>query len=398
MAEYCRNCGTELLAGQRFCRLCGTPINDAQREELPTKVFRGERQAEDSGARPADTSQASQPGPNTDPFSPFQQPTAPQSPAAQQRTTPLYLPPDQASSKSRAMMFVVIGLACVALLSMVLLIWNYRQPAPVRTAPPRPPSAATEIPVPPPPPPPPPPVGDANEGAALDESDAVEKDDETIITKTYALGGGATFAIREINGKVEIEGWDESGAEVKIIKHGGSVEDRRRVRINTSHNNDRLSFQTSPVGGADVEVRYQVKLPRGLRQVEINTVNAEVKVADMTGAVEVKAQNASVELSNISGTSAIKLVNGHIKADYEGVKLEGPQQLSTVNGKIEVNLDDDTDAEIKASTVSGSIDLDDDFDFKVEKKIVGQQAGGRVGDGGPLLSISTVNGPIKLSK
>lgn len=398
MAEYCRNCGTELLAGQRFCRMCGAPITDAQREELPTKVFTRDRQAAGGAAQAASApTTAPQAKAGTDPFSPFQQSTAPQSPVPQPQTTPLYLPPDQAPSKSRAMMFLVLGLLGVLLLSVALLIWNYRQAGPVKNVPPPPPGAETEIPV-PPEPPPPPPVESEEGGAALDESDAVETDTETVITKTYALKSAATFSIKEMNGNVAIEGWDESEAEVKIIKRGGSIADRQRVQVRSSNNDDRLSFRTSPIRGGDVEVRYEVKLPRGLRQVEINTVNGEVKIEDISGAVEVKAQNASVELSNVSGVTAVKLVNGRIKADYDGVELSGPQQLSTVNGEINVNLSDDLDADIQAKTVSGNIELDGDFRFKVEKKIVGQEAAGRVGDGGQPISIKTVNGPIKMSR
>jgi hypothetical protein len=372
--------------------MCGAPISDAQREELPTKVFTSERQAASGGgAASAGTTQQSRP--STDPFSPFQQPTAPQSPVPHQQTTPLYLPPEQAPSKGRAMMFLVIGLIGVLFLSAMLLVWTSRKRVPVKTAPPPPPQAETEIPV----PPEPPPVEDTDEGRTLDESDAVETDKETVISKTYALASSATFSIKGVNGNVEIEGWDEPQAEVKVIKRGGSIEDRKGVRVSVAQANDRLAFQTSPIGSGDVDVRYEVKLPRGLRRVEIKTVNAEVKIADLTGAVEVKAQNASVELSDTSGASTVKLVNGRIKADYNGVKLDGPQQLSTVNGKIEIELDDDTGADVDAGTVSGSIDLDGDFDFKVEKKIVGQKASGRVGEGGQPISIRTVNGPIKIS-
>jgi hypothetical protein len=391
MAEHCKNCGTELLAGQRFCRICGAPISEAQREELPTKVFQGERQKSESA--PANTApQSARPG--TDPFSPYRQGTAPQTPAPQpQYTTPLYLPPDPAPSGSRNAIFIIIGLFSVALLAAILLAWNFSHS---RRTTPRAPQAESGIPALPEQPPPPgaPPAAGSS---LLDESDAVEKDHETTITKTYPLGNSATFSIKGVNGNVQIEGWDESEAEVTVIKRGGSIEDRKAVQVKSSHSDNLLSFETLPMGGGDVDIRYEVKLPRGLRQVEIKTVNAGVKVTDMAGAVEVKAQNASVELEDVSGASVIKLVNGRIKASYDD-KLVGQQELSTVNGKIEVELDDAIDANIDAHTVSGTIELDGDFGFKVEKKIVGQEAAGAVGRGGQPISIKTVNGPIVIAR
>jgi cytoskeletal protein RodZ len=389
MAERCKNCGTELLAGQRFCRMCGAAISESQREELPTKIFPGEPQA--AGSAAAHTAPQQRPG--TDPFSPFQQGTAPQPPVPQQHTTPLYLPPDQPSSRSRAVMFLIVGLVGVSLLAVLLLAWNLRQSRQAKTTPPRTPRAESGIPV----PPEPPSVEDERSASELDESDAVETDRETMITNTYTLSSSATFSIKGVNGNVTIEGWDQAQAEVKVIKRGGSIEDRKAVQVKSSHSDKLLSFEALPTDGDGVEVRYEVKLPRGLRQVEIKTVNAGVKVADMAGAVEVKAQNASVELEDVSGATTIKLVNGQIKASYDE-KLAGPQELSTVNGKIEVELDDDIDANIDAHTVSGNIELDGDLEFKVEKKIVGQSASGRVGSGGQPISIKTVNGPITVSR
>ena len=381
MAEHCNNCRTELLAGQRFCRICGAPVSEAQREELPTKIFPGERQA--AAHTPANTAPQS-PRPGTDPFSPFQQGTAQYPPAPQQRTTPLYLPPDQASPKSRVTMFMILGLVSLALLIGMIVVLHKAHQA-------RSNKSQVESGIPPVPPAPP------GADSSVMDGETVETDSKTTITKTYPLASGATFSLKGINGNVDIEGWDEAKAEVTVIKQGGSVEDRRAVQVKSSHSDSLLSFETTPSGGNDVDVRYEVKLPRSLRQVEIKTVNASVKVADMSGPLTVKAQNASVELEDVTAATEIKLVNGHIKASYDA-KLESSQELSTVNGKIEVELDDDINAEIDAHTVSGSIDLDGDFDFKVEKKMVGQQASGRVGSGGNFISIKTVNGPIVISR
>lgn len=370
--------------------MCGAAISESQREELPTKIFPGERQKA-AGASTNTAPQSARPG--TDPFSPFQQGTAPQTPPSpvapqSQFTTPLYMPPDQRpASGSRATLFIIIGIVCVTLLAALLLGLEYHHSRQERIATSQ---AESEIPVPPAPP-------EETGATELDEGDVVNGDHETTITKTYPLASSATFSLKGINGNVRIEGWDEAEAEVRVIKRGGSVEDRQAVRVKSSHSNDLLSLETVPADGSGVDVRYEVKLPRGLRHVQIKTVNAGVKVTDMAGTIEVKAQNASVELEDVSGASIIKLVNGQIKASYDEA-LTGPQELNTVNGKIEVEMDDGLSADIDAHTVSGSIELDGDFGFKVEKKIVGQEASGRIGSGGQPVSIKTVNGPIRIAR
>src|SRR2546423_9962537 len=39
MAEPCKNCGSELFAGQRFCRACGNPTDTLDSGEAPTQPF-----------------------------------------------------------------------------------------------------------------------------------------------------------------------------------------------------------------------------------------------------------------------------------------------------------------------------------------------------------------------
>src|SRR5258705_7627730 len=72
--------------------------------------------------------------------------------------------------------------------------------------------------------------------------------------------------------------------------------------------------------------------------------------------------------------------------------------FTAINGKIDLTFKSDFDANLEASTVHGSIDIDDQLGVAVEKQLVGQHARGQIGTGGPSLRITTVNGSIKLSK
>jgi DUF4097 and DUF4098 domain-containing protein YvlB len=73
-------------------------------------------------------------------------------------------------------------------------------------------------------------------------------------------------------------------------------------------------------------------------------------------------------------------------------------EFSSTNGNIEISFNSDFNALLSASTTHGSIRLDEEFQIPVQKQMVGQQASGRIGGGGPTLSVKTVNGSIKLTK
>src|SRR5436853_7534750 len=102
MAEPCKNCGTELFAGQRFCRACGNPTDTLDAGEAPTQQFtegavppgeattRHMSPPDDWGARGA-AHTAPQSRPNTNPVG--RPPDTYQPPPAYQTPPPSYQTP-----------------------------------------------------------------------------------------------------------------------------------------------------------------------------------------------------------------------------------------------------------------------------------------------------------------
>jgi hypothetical protein len=72
-------------------------------------------------------------------------------------------------------------------------------------------------------------------------------------------------------------------------------------------------------------------------------------------------------------------------------------EFESTNGTIDITVPSDFQADLDASTVHGSINLDDIFGVQVEKGIASQKARGEIGVGGERLKIGTVNGNIKLT-
>jgi len=207
------------------------------------------------------------------------------------------------------------------------------------------------------------------------------------------------LAITNVNGDINVEGWDEAQAEVKVTKRGGSDMDRRNVQV-VSSTRGGLSLRTV-ADRSNIQVRYEIKLPRELKQVDIKGVNGSIKLADLNGSISARTTNGSVDLSDMSvnGQLQVETVNGSARAAIDELQQKGPVNFATTNGSIAVELRPDINAQLSASSMHGSIGLDDAFGLKVEKGFpFGQHVDGPLGRGGPAITIKTINGSIKITK
>ncbi len=71
-------------------------------------------------------------------------------------------------------------------------------------------------------------------------------------------------------------------------------------------------------------------------------------------------------------------------------------EFSTVNGGITLIFPPKLDTEVRANTVNG--DIESDYPLTVSGKFGPRRVRGTIGAGGRTLSLSTVNGEIRLRK
>jgi hypothetical protein len=403
MSERCNNCGAELFGGQQFCRRCGTPVR-AESGEAPTQLL-------PTGAPTSSTSTAigtSQfGGARTDAVGP-RQPTAYTPPlAAFQQTSPLPAAPARPARRRRRgawlfALFAVFLLGGVVACGAAYVWWRAsHHPMVVKRVSVGGVSvSAPEI------PPVPPDLGDQikdalkNAGVPLpvDESGASVTGTDTVLTQSYDMGEDATFSLRAVSGNVTVTGADGEQAVVKITKHGGSPQERSAARVLASKTDEGLTLITAPSQSGAVSVSYEIKLPRGLRQLEISADKGDVKVTGFDGAVVADVKMGDVEFRDVSGKVRSRLIKGDTKIFYEKPEREGAQEFSVVKGDIEATIADGANADVKAETLDGDINVDEIFQMKVEKSPAGHYVAGRLGDGGEHLMFKVTNGNIKLKK
>jgi hypothetical protein len=234
--------------------------------------------------------------------------------------------------------------------------------------------------------------------APMDEAGADTDDDETVVTKTYPLGANAAFVLRNMKGDITVEGWDREAAEVRVTKRGGSAEQRRARHVLVGMKGERLVVQSAPGPGGPVEVSYEIKLPRSLRQLEINADESEVKLAGMKGSVAVDVKQGALEFVDVTGTTLGKLIKGKTKVAFPGAAPDGAQEFTVMSGNVEVDLAAAMNADVKAETMDGDVEADSSLGLRLVKTAAGHHALGRLGAGADPLLIKVVNGDIKLRK
>src|SRR6266511_2338502 len=167
---------------------------------------------------------------------------------------------------------------------------------------------------------------------------------------------------------------------------------RRARQENSCEPGDRWHSNTDD---NDVSVDFEVQVPAGI---EFNgqTVNGEMRADGLKGDVRASSVNGSVRVST-SGLAEASTVNGSVYAEMGRADWTNDLEFSTVNGGITLILPNGKlDTEVRANTVNG--DIETDWPLTISGRFSQRRLRGTIGAGGRALSLTTVNGEIRLKK
>jgi len=221
-----------------------------------------------------------------------------------------------------------------------------------------------------------------------------------------SIAPGKTLEIRGVNGTIRAEPGTGSEVEVTADKRGRD-DDPSTVRIEAVPHDGGVTIcavypgrdnECRPGGGHmsvhdnDVEVRFVARVPAGVA-FDGNNVNGAVEASGLTAPVELNTVNGGVTLETSSGEASAETVNGGIRATVRGTG-QGRLSFTTVNGSIDLALASGLSADFSAETVNGSIESD--FPITMTGRINPRHLEGRIGQGGRVLRLRTVNGGVRL--
>ena len=270
---------------------------------------------------------------------------------------------------------------------------------------------------------------------------------------SYPLKPGGRLNVDSFNGSVEVSVWDQETVDISGTKYARSQEDAHDLKIEVDHSADSVSIRAirPSMRRGNYGAKFAIKVPRGVVMDHLATSNGAIRIADGAGPARLKTSNGHVEVSRLKGTlnaetsnGAVELQdidgavevhtsNGHIRA--EGIrgaleattsnnsihavleKVDGGVRLQSSNGGIDLSLPPNAQSAVRAHTSNSGITLhlpgevnarlsagtsnasiSTDFEMRLRGEISKHHIEGAIGNGGPLIDLSTSNGQIRIVK
>ncbi|NNE65109.1 MAG: DUF4097 family beta strand repeat protein [Pyrinomonadaceae bacterium] len=229
--------------------------------------------------------------------------------------------------------------------------------------------------------------------------------DETDVKESsYPINPDGKVSLSNINGEVEVTGWDRPEVNLVTTKIASSRERLDDVDVKVTSRQDYFNVEVDYkkrkgkwVKNERLQVNFKLMVPRTALVDEIESVNGSVKVSSLSNTIKVSAVNGAVRGTGLTGKVNLATVNGSVLATFETLPADSDVRLSTVNGSTQIFLPSNSDATVKADSLNGAIT--NDFGLKVKKgKYVGRDLYGSIGAGTTNVRLTTVNGSIKIRR
>jgi DUF4097 and DUF4098 domain-containing protein YvlB len=248
-------------------------------------------------------------------------------------------------------------------------------------------------------------------GAFMDEAYRYKEQ----FSKTLPLAADGSFSLSNTNGIVRVTTWSQPEVEIKAEKSASRESDLERLEIRISSDPRSVSIETiyprRPMLRA--KVTYDVHVPEGVKLERIRTTNGNIELSGRYADVRAGTTNGDVRLDSVQGSLELSTTNGSIKAqDVLGRVKAGTTnggitlglrdikeeiEAGTTNGSITLRVEGDLNADLTARTTNGRVNTD--FPITVQGTIGSRhRLEGRIGSGGPAISLHTTNGSIHITK
>jgi hypothetical protein len=232
-------------------------------------------------------------------------------------------------------------------------------------------------------------------------------------SQSYPLAAAGQFNVDNVNGRIDIHGWNSNLVEVTAVIHGKSAADVEAVKINLDADANHVGVHTKLPSGqnsnhsfwdwlrngsSEATVDYTIQVPRDAHLADVSSVNGHIEVEGVAGDITASTENGKAQITGAAHDLKLSTVNGQIRASLEVLGRGQTVSLDSVNGRIELALPENASANFSVTSVNGSI-ASEFPQLKAKKESpVGNNLNGRLAAGEGKVQISVVNGSVHLLK
>ncbi len=215
--------------------------------------------------------------------------------------------------------------------------------------------------------------------------------------QAYPLQPGGSFELQNVNGPVEVQGWDRDVVEidaVKITREKESDLDRVSIEVDAKPNDVSVITRYPQNEGVEVAVEYTVRVPHGARVQHLGTVNGTLKVAGVESVEELRTVNGNIEVYEGGGSVHAHTTNGNVHLELSHSLNEKGMVAETTNGSVLLAVPQNTQANLEARSLNGN--FYSELPFSQEATMLPREMRGKFGKGGAPIRLNTINGGIQI--
>jgi len=236
--------------------------------------------------------------------------------------------------------------------------------------------------------------------------------------QTFPLKRGGTFSLANVNGNITVETWGRDEVEIQAEKAvRGERENLDRIKIEIEAGPTSVVVDTvfPKIPRFRGRVTYEIKVPEDidldmirsvngsvrifgpLSEVNALSTNGSIRVEGALGQISCSTTNGNVDVSDIQGEILARSTNGSLHLEI--VSIAGEITATTTNGSITLDIvSGNIDADLEARTTNGRISVDFPVTLPAGWSSSKRRVEGKIGNGGPQISLKTTNGSVRIQK
>jgi DUF4097 and DUF4098 domain-containing protein YvlB len=215
--------------------------------------------------------------------------------------------------------------------------------------------------------------------------------------QTYPLQPGGSFELQNVNGTVDVQGWDRDTIEihaVKTAKHNESDLDLVSIDVDAKPGVVSVATRYPQNEGVEVAVEYTVRVPHGAHVEHVGTVNGTLRVTGIERVEDLRTVNGNIEVFEAGGAVHARTTNGNVHLELLHVQDKDGAIAETTNGSLLLAVPADTHADLETKCLNGN--FFSELPVAFESTLKPREMHGRLGRGGAPIRLHTVNGGIRL--
>lgn len=223
--------------------------------------------------------------------------------------------------------------------------------------------------------------------------------------KNVPLSPGGTLSLININGNVEIQGWESDELDVyaeKMIQ----LPDRSKFYIYPGKEfapgivfdkfENFVKIRTKNVS-EDKEfgyVDYYIDVPRSINLKDIVVQRGNITLNEVYGDAFLELVEGEIRVDNFSGSLTVSVVQGSVEASLFDLREEDEIIIDIRDGDVTLSLQEDVNAHLVAVFPEGVISSE----FELEQPPDVNKIDTQLGDSGSSISVTALNGNVRIEK